>query len=533
MLDMKRFFHNHPLACVFLFTLICLAPVMIFRDFTPANELRYLSIADEAIANGHLFAFSNHGIPYADKPPLYFWCLMLCRLIFGKHCMFILSLFSLIPAFVIIGVMDRWVLKGRSPLTRSASAMMLMTTAMFLALTVYVRMDMMMAMFIVLALRAFWQEKYALFGLFTFLALFTKGPVGLLVPPLAVILDMLVSGRKRDLGKVFNWPFWAILVGASLLWMLGAWLEGGTEYVSNLLFHQTFDRAINAFRHKAPVWFYLFVVWGIAAPWCLLTLPALVPAIFQKKRGLEDPLFHRSGLTRFFVWTILTVFVLLSLFSSKLAIYLLPMLPFLPYLFVRVERKIGWRHWMRVVMSFIACLYAAIAVAAVLSFFFFDRLPLSSEYSFARTPLLFLVAVILLGGSIYAFVRLRQDWKRPVLGLGIALLSSILVLSPLLPEVNKVIGYRQLSEDVLSTKPEGDICALGIYRPENMDVYLNHKVYILNPRVFASNPSLLPADATVILSKKSDAAASYRYSGILRNSGRTCSVSSGLYEIWQ
>ena len=67
---------------VFVFCAVCLLPMMAMRDFTPSNELRYLSIADEAIANGHLFAFYNHGIPYADKPPLYFWIVMLCRLLF-------------------------------------------------------------------------------------------------------------------------------------------------------------------------------------------------------------------------------------------------------------------------------------------------------------------------------------------------------------------------------------------------------------------------------------------------------------------
>ena len=51
---------RYPLALVFIFTFICLLPAMLLRDFTPSNELRYLSIADEAIANGNIFAFTNH-----------------------------------------------------------------------------------------------------------------------------------------------------------------------------------------------------------------------------------------------------------------------------------------------------------------------------------------------------------------------------------------------------------------------------------------------------------------------------------------
>jgi len=57
---------------LYLFWLLALLPMMIGRDFTPDNELRYLSIVDEALRNGTLFAFTNQGEIYADKPPLYF-----------------------------------------------------------------------------------------------------------------------------------------------------------------------------------------------------------------------------------------------------------------------------------------------------------------------------------------------------------------------------------------------------------------------------------------------------------------------------
>ena len=53
----NNFLTKHPLLAVFLFTIICLIPEMLMRDFTPSNELRYLSIADEALAGGNFFAF--------------------------------------------------------------------------------------------------------------------------------------------------------------------------------------------------------------------------------------------------------------------------------------------------------------------------------------------------------------------------------------------------------------------------------------------------------------------------------------------
>jgi len=89
--------------------LLAFLPLLFFRDFTPDNELKYLSIADEAIRNGNIFTFTNHGEVYADKPPLYLWIVMLGKILFGTHSMLFLGLFSVIPALVIIYVMDKWV----------------------------------------------------------------------------------------------------------------------------------------------------------------------------------------------------------------------------------------------------------------------------------------------------------------------------------------------------------------------------------------------------------------------------------------
>lgn len=258
---------------VFVFCAVCLLPMMAMRDFTPSNELRYLSIADEAIANGHLFAFYNHGIPYADKPPLYFWIVMLCRLLFGHHSCLALSMFSLIPAFAIVGIMDRWVMKGKSAMNRMSVAGMTLTCVMFLGTMVVLRMDMLMCLFIVLALWTFYrmytgegsrrQDSLTL-PLWIFLALFTKGPVGLLMPPLAIAVFLAVKRDWKGFRKYLGLKTWGIIAALSAVWLTCVWLEGGPEYINNLLFKQTVGRAVNAFTHARPFWFYL-----VTLLWCL------------------------------------------------------------------------------------------------------------------------------------------------------------------------------------------------------------------------------------------------------------------------
>ena len=84
---------------------------------------------------------------------------MLGKWLFGTHHMWFLSLFSLIPAFVIIKVMDSWVAGEMSAELRNASRWMMITCGLFLGLAITLRMDMLMCMFIVLALRVFYRMK--------------------------------------------------------------------------------------------------------------------------------------------------------------------------------------------------------------------------------------------------------------------------------------------------------------------------------------------------------------------------------------
>ena len=191
---------------LFLAFLSAIIPVMLMRDFTPGNELRYLSIADEALRDHHFFAFYNHGLAYADKPPLYMWLVMLSRVIFGTHSILALSLLSVVPALGVVCVMDSWTRNEMDGPTRSLARMMLLTSGLFTGVALIVRMDMLMCLFIVLALRSFWrmyteESAYAgerwLFPVYLFLAVFTKGPLGLLIPLCSICTYLVIVRRPR------------------------------------------------------------------------------------------------------------------------------------------------------------------------------------------------------------------------------------------------------------------------------------------------------------------------------------------------
>ena len=478
-------FARYPLVPVFFFMTVCLLPTLLLRDFSPSNELRYLSIADEALAGGHIFAFFNQGAAYADKPPLYFWIIMLCRLIAGKHSMLLLALFSYIPALIIIGVMDKWIrLEGAGE--RAAMALMTGTCAMFLGMSVFLRMDMLMCLFITLALFTFYQwyegignerRHRILFPVWTFLALFTKGPVGLLVPPLSVLCFLLVKDRGRGLGKYLGLRTWGIIALLCAAWFTGVWFDGGKDYLNNLLFHQTVDRAVNAFHHKKPFWYYLGAIWYTVAPWCLLLVGCVVSALRK-----PAPKAGRSDAEVLFLCVILSTFVMLSAFSSKLSIYLAPVFPFLVWLFPLVLNRRGWEKWMGWALGIPAGLFALIGIAAllVLQGWIPSRLgtltdPLLREWPFIQAKPVVAGLCLLAAGGLIAlrWTFKRKNWHLIVYMIASSLLLALYCASTQFPRINDFTAYGHLCQEV----PAGtQVATLYVHRPENMDVYLGRDI---------------------------------------------------------
>lgn len=181
--------------------LVCLLPVLLLRDYTPSSELRYLSIADEALRCHHFFAFTDGGAPYVDKPPLFLWLVMIGRMLpeFLQHLY--LGLLSVIPAFIITEVLARLMrLKDQRLLV---FRLVNLTAALYLVSMLTLRMDMLLTMFIVLSMSEFYRlytsehpHESWLLPLTLFLGVFTKGPIGMVMPLAVIILFLFVKGTR-------------------------------------------------------------------------------------------------------------------------------------------------------------------------------------------------------------------------------------------------------------------------------------------------------------------------------------------------
>lgn len=480
--------------------LIAILPMLIFRDFTPDNELRYLSIADEALQKGSVFSFSNHGIMYADKPPLYFWIVMFGKWLWGYHCLLFLALFSFVPALVIIAIMDNWVKKSLSGRERLVAQLMLITSGYFIGAAVVLRMDMLMCLFIVLALHTFFrmysgnsrQRDSILFPIYIFLAIFTKGPIGFIVPFVSTILFLIVQNEIRTIGKYWNLKTFVILLLLSGAWFIGVYSEGGNQYLNNLLFNQTINRAVNSFHHKEPFYYYFVSYLYSLAPWSLLIVGALISGMKRK--------WISSDLERFFLSIALSTFIILSLFSSKLAIYMLPAFPFLVYLGMVWITKLGVQQWMLWLVGFPAVLLSLSFPGLIVSYIFYEFKEVGI------LPLVFIAGFILSGTGILSIrFLIKRSMNNAIISLATGVLLSLFTASFAIPKYNRYIGFQLVcdqAKEIATKKGNVNYYFCEMSRAENMDIYLGRKPEKLSIADLFSSNSQIKTPAIIITNQK-------------------------------
>ena len=100
------------------------------------------------------------------------------------------------------------------------------------------------------------------------------------------------------------------------LWFVPAMLMGGGDYTQDVLVRQTAGRAVGAWVHRSPLWFYVAHSPATLFPWFLLLIVAIVAAY---KRGDDRATFYTSWL--------LAVLVPYPLVSSQLPVCAMALIP--------------------------------------------------------------------------------------------------------------------------------------------------------------------------------------------------------------
>ena len=272
-----------------------------------------------------------NGEVYTRKPPLLFWMIAASYKLFG-----IKESSARIPAAVsgllTVALTAAFASALFSPSVGFWSGIILATTPWFAWLARRAKMDVPTALFVILAVMAFYfgnlinrQERGKKFLLY--LAGFTavgvgalcKGPVAFSVPGLALALYHI---HNKDLHILKEKEFWLAFPASLLIylaWLVPACFKLGKGYALEQIYYRTSALFLHTNVHKHGPFYYFYHLLADAFPWVLLLPPALY-------YGLKLPEPKRRPFLLFF-WWFTANFIFFSLAKTKRSPYLIPVYP--------------------------------------------------------------------------------------------------------------------------------------------------------------------------------------------------------------
>jgi 4-amino-4-deoxy-L-arabinose transferase-like glycosyltransferase len=328
---------------------VLLYPCLAFPLFEP-DEGRYAEIPREMLQRGEWVVPYLQGEPYLDKPPLFYWLVMLSYRTFGVHDWSA----RLVPALAVHGCVLLTYLLGRRGLgdrAALAGAAVLAVAPAFAGMGRLLLLDGVLTLWTTLALLAvfealrgprlrwgWWLLGAAACGL----GVLTKGPVALLLLAPPVWAYRRLSGSPWHLGVRALAAFVAVVLALVLPWFVAACLRL-PNFATYFLWHHNVVRFLHPFDHIQPLWFYAPVLLFGLLPATLLLVPFarfLVSGDEAAARGRppELGLLLLAG-----GWCVL----FFSASGSKLPTYILPAFPPLALAFGQFLAARGWdrRRW--------------------------------------------------------------------------------------------------------------------------------------------------------------------------------------------
>jgi 4-amino-4-deoxy-L-arabinose transferase-like glycosyltransferase len=344
--------------------------------FYTKGEPREAIVAMSMLESGDWILPVSYGADMPYKPPMLAWLIAICSSIFsGGHVTeFTSRLPSALAAAAIL--IAGWQLVYRRIGSERAWVMMFLTATSFefFRAASACRVDMVLTAFMLGAIYAIYTMRgrigHAVCAVLLLSgATLTKGPIGALLPCLAMGIYFLLRGDNfwRTLGKLSALCLAAFILPA--LWYYAAWQRGGDEFIT-LALEENVGRLTGTMTYESHLnpWYYniICVIAGML-PW---TVPVLLAFTLRSVRREIRALKLNKGLP-LMAWTVgLTIFIFYCIPASKRSVYLLPCYPFLAYGATWVLMTINNTKLMRVttlIMAILAVVAPMVFLAADLN----------------------------------------------------------------------------------------------------------------------------------------------------------------------
>lgn len=392
------------------------------RDLFVGDETKYGQVVREMRATGAFFLPTLNGTPFTHKPPIHFWLIDLLTFPLGVYSTWAFVLPSLAAFVFLLWLM--WRIGGPLAAFVCGSSMMVWLSAQS------ARMDVSFTAVIVFALwklEQFFERNdfRALLwcGAAIGVAILIKGP---LAPVIAVALFALEWWRRRALPRGNYAPAIVAMFVIPLLWFIPAMILGGSAYTHDVIVKQTVGRAVAAWVHNAPPWFYLLHLPAALFPWFFLGVVA-VAATWRTHRFLVN-------------W-IVAVVVPYSIMSSKLDVYMMAMIPPLALLIAEYVRTGG--RYVRVANIIAIAIMAAIGIGGL---FVSQRQIKGPEAALIEMPAMKMFWIVTAVVAVIALlIAMRASLPASTVAAGVVPVAAMLFVGiALMPAVNDLCSTHPL-----------------------------------------------------------------------------------------
>ncbi len=424
------------------------------------DEINFAESAREMLQTHDFLTVQINYMPFWEKPPLFIWMQVLSMKLFGVN-----EFAARFPdAMAGVVTLMALYLIGEKLFSRRFGLIWVMVYAGSILPQLYFRsgiIDPWFNLFIFLGIyfmvlylasnhnrKKIW--TVFLSAAFIGLAIMTKGPVGLLVFLLALIVWLIMNGNWK---KILNGRF-LLVYGMTLLVVGGFWfilqvIDGRASMILDFIQYQ-----IRLFSHKdaghGGFLFYHFVVLFFG----VFPASVFMLAAFRKFKDTtrEQKLFRHWMMISFWV-----VLILFTIVKTKIVHYssfcYFPITFFAAYVIVKmIKKELRFPSWLKGVLIAIAALEGMLFVALQLFIRFKNQIIAKGwiHDSFAVGNLQanvhwsgfeFLLGVFLLAGVVISIVAFRKNIQRITIGIFVTTLIfttlSVFIITP------KVEGYSQ------------------------------------------------------------------------------------------